>query len=85
MKDYTLANIVWRNNFNKEEDIKFTVAPNGNNIDAEQQAEFQKLMFESIKPMLPVVAMGETTEVVKEEVQPEMVEEVDEFAEFATK
>ena len=85
MKDYTLANIVWRNNFNKEEDIKFTVAPNGNNIDAEQQAEFQKLMFESIKPMLPVVAMGKTTEVVKEEVQPEMVEEVDEFAEFVTK
>ena len=78
MKDYTLANIVWRNNFNKEEDIKFTVAPNGNNIDAEQQAEFQKLMFESIKPMLPVVAMGETTEVVKEEIQPEVTEVVEE-------
>ena len=31
-------------------------------------------MFESVKPLLPVVAIGATTEVVKEEVQPEMVE-----------
>ena len=85
LQDYTQANVVWRNNFNKEEDLKFTVAPNGNNVDEKQQAEFQKLMFESVKPLLPPVAMGATTEVVKEEVQPEMVEEVDEFAEFVTK
>ena len=32
-------------------------------------------MLESVKPLLPTVAMGATTEVVKEKVQPEMVEE----------
>ena len=32
-------------------------------------------MLESVKPLLPVVALGATTDVVKEEVQPEMVEE----------
>ena len=83
LADYTMANVVWRNVFNKEEDLKFTVAPNGNNINEEQQAEFQKLMLESVKPLLPTVAMGATTEVAKEEVQPEMVEEeeltVDQF------
>ena len=75
LADYTAANVVWRNVFNKEEDLKFTVAPNGNNVNEKQQAEFQKLMFESVKPLLPTVAVGATTEVVKEEVQPEMVEE----------
>ena len=83
LADYTMANVVWRNVFNKEEDLKFTVAPNGNNINEKQQAEFQKLMLESVKPLLPTVAMGATTEVAKEEVQPEMVEEeeltVDQF------
>jgi len=78
LQDYTQANIVWRNNFNKEEDLKFTVAPNGNNVDEKQQAEFQKLMFESVKPLLPPVAMGATTEVVKEEIQPEVTEVVEE-------
>jgi len=57
------------------EDLKFSVAPNGNNVDKDQQVEFQKLMFSSLKPLLPTVAVGVTTEVVKEEVQPEMVEE----------
>ena len=75
LADYTIANIAWRNVFNKEEDLKFTVAPNGNNVNEKQQVEFQKLMFESVKPLLPTVAIGATTEVVKEEVQPEMVEE----------
>lgn len=75
LADYTAANVVWRNVFNKEEDLKFTVAPNGNNVNEKQQAEFQKLMFESVKPLLPTVAIGATTEVVKEEVQPEVVKE----------
>ena len=73
---YTDANRVWRNNFNMPEDLRFTVAPNGNNVDEEQQVDFQKLMFESLKPLLPTVAVGATTEVVKE-VKPEMVEEVE--------
>jgi len=77
LNDYQEANRVWRNNFNKEEDLKFEVAPNGKNVDAGQQAEFQELMFSSLKPLLPTVAVGATTEVVKEEVQPEMVEEVE--------
>ena len=59
------------------EDLIFSVAPNGNNVDKNQQIEFQKLMFGSLKPLLPTVAVGATTEVVKEEVQPEMVEEVE--------
>ena len=46
LSDYTLANNVWRNVFNMEEDLKFTVAPNGNNVNEEQQVEFQKLMLE---------------------------------------
>ena len=77
LNDYQEANRVWRNNFNMEEDLKFAVAANGKNVDAGQQAEFQELMFGSLKPLLPTVAVGETTEVVKEEVQPEMVEEVE--------
>ena len=83
LNNYDDANRTWRNNFNKEEDLKFGVAANGKNIDADQQAEFQELMFSSLKPLLPTVAVGQTTEVVKEEVQPEMVEEevltVDQF------
>jgi hypothetical protein len=75
LSDYTLANNVWRNVFNMEEDLKFTVAPNGNNVNEEQQVEFQKLMLESVKPLLPVVALGATTDVIKKEVQPEMVEQ----------
>jgi len=75
LNNYDDANRTWRNNFNKEEDLKFGVAANGKNIDADQQAEFQELMFSSLKPLLPTVAVGQTTEVVKEEVQPEMVEE----------
>jgi hypothetical protein len=75
---YTEANRVWRNNFGMPEDLRFTVAPNGNNVDEEQQVEFQKLMFESLKPLLPTVAVGATTEVVKEEVQPESTEVVEE-------
>lgn len=75
LNNYEDANRTWRNNFNKEEDLKFGVAANGKNIDADQQAEFQELMFSSLKPLLPTVAVGQTTEVVKEEVQPEMVEE----------
>ena len=74
LADYTMANVVWRNVFNKEEDLKFTVAPNGNNIDEKQQAEFQKLTLESVKPLLSTVAMGATTEVVKEEVKSDTVE-----------
>jgi hypothetical protein len=35
-------------------------------------------MFESVKPLLPPVAMGATTEVVKEEIQPEVTEVVEE-------
>ena len=77
LNDYQEANRVWRNNFNMEEDLKFAVAANGKNVDAGQQAEFQELMFGSLKPLLPTVAVGATTEVVKEEVQPEMVEEVE--------
>ena len=77
LNDYQEANRVWRNNFNMEEDLKFAVAANGKNVDAGQQAEFQELMFGSLKPLLPTVAVGQTTEVVKEEVQPEMVEEVE--------
>jgi hypothetical protein len=83
LNNYEDANRTWRNNFNKEEDLKFGVAANGKNIDADQQAEFQELMFSSLKPLLPTVAVGQTTEVVKEKVQPEMVEEevltVDQF------
>jgi hypothetical protein len=75
LNDYQEANRVWRNNFNMEEDLKFAVAANGKNVDAGQQAEFQELMFGSLKPLLPTVAVGQTTEVVKEKVQPEMVEE----------
>ena len=75
LNNYDDANRTWRNNFNKEEDLKFGVAANGKNIDADQQAEFQELMFSSLKPLLPTVAVGQTTEVVKEEAQPEMVEE----------
>ena len=75
LNNYEDANRTWRNNFNKEEDLKFGVAANGKNIDADQQAEFQELMFSSLKPLLPTVAVGQTTEVVKEKVQPEMVEE----------
>ena len=74
---YTDANRVWRNNFNMPEDLRFTVAPNGNNVDEEQQVDFQKLMFESLKPLLPTVAVGATTEVVKE-VKPEVTEVVEE-------
>jgi hypothetical protein len=55
----------------------FSVAPNGNNVDKNQQIEFQKLMFESLKPLLPTVAVGATTEVVKE-VKPEATEVVEE-------
>ena len=83
LADYNEANRVWRNNFGMPEDLKFSVAPNGNNVDKDQQVEFQKLMFSSLKPLLPTVAVGVTTEVVKKEVQPEMVEEevltVDQF------
>ena len=75
LNNYDDANRTWRNNFNKEEDLKFGVAANGKNIDADQQAEFQELMFSSLKPLLPTVAVGQTTEVIKEKVQPEMVEE----------
>ena len=74
---YDEANRAWRNNFGMPEDLIFSVAPNGNNVDKNQQVEFQKLMFGSLKPLLPTVAVGATTEVVKEEVQPEMVEEVE--------
>ena len=76
LAEYDQANRVWRNNFGMPEDLNFSVAPNGNNIDKNQQIEFQKLMFESLKPLLPTVAVGLTTEVIKEEeVKPEMVEE----------
>jgi hypothetical protein len=77
LAEYDQANRVWRNNFGMPEDLNFSVAPNGNNIDKNQQIEFQKLMFESLKPLLPTVAVGLTTEVIKEEVKPEMVEEVE--------
>jgi len=78
LEDYVTANLVWRNVFNMPEDLKFTVAPNGNNVDPSQQVEFQKLMFESVKPLLPVVAIGTTTEVIKKEVKPEATEVVEE-------
>jgi hypothetical protein len=55
----------------------FSVAPNGNNVDKNQQIEFQKLMFESLKPLLPTVAVGATTEVVQEQPKPEVIEEVE--------
>lgn len=77
LNDYQEANRVWRNNFNMEEDLKFAVAANGKNIDAKQQAEFQELMFSSLKPLLPTVAVGATTEVVKEQPKPEVIEEVE--------
>ena len=77
LNDYQEANRVWRNNFNMEEDLKFAVAANGKNVDAGQQAEFQELMFGSLKPLLPTVAVGATTEVVKE-VKPEVTEVVEE-------
>jgi hypothetical protein len=73
LEDYNEANRVWRNNFGMPEDLRFTVAPNGNNVDKEQQVYFQKLMFESLKPLLPTVAVGATTEVIKE-VKPEVTE-----------
>ena len=60
-----------------EEDLIFAVAANGKNVDAGQQAEFQELMFGSLKPLLPTVAVGATTEVVKE-VKPEATEVVEE-------
>ena len=75
LNEYEEANRAWRNNFNMEEDLKFVASANGINIDIDQQVEFKKLMFDSIKPLLPSVATGITTEVVKEEVKPEMVEE----------
>ena len=75
LAEYDQANRVWRNNFGMPEDLNFSVAPNGNNIDKNQQIEFQKLMFESLKPLLPTVAVGLTTEVIKEEKQPEMVKQ----------
>tara|TARA_B110000208_G_scaffold12100_1_gene14940 strand:- start:2239 stop:3405 length:1167 start_codon:yes stop_codon:yes gene_type:complete len=76
LAEYDQANRVWRNNFGMPEDLNFSVAPNGNNIDKNQQIEFQKLMFESLKPLIPTVAVGLTTEVIKEEeVKPEIVEE----------
>ena len=77
LNDYQEANRVWRNNFNKEEDLKFEVASNGKNVDARQQAELQELMFSSLKPLLPTVAVGAITKVVKE-VKPEVTEVVEE-------
>ena len=77
LNNYDEANRVWRNNFNMEEDIKFEVAPNGKNIDKNQQVEFQKLMFDSLKELLPTVAVGQTTEVVQEQPKPEVVEEIE--------
>ena len=77
LSKYDEANRVWRNNFGMPEDLVFSVAPNGNNVDKNQQIEFQKLMFESLKPLLPTVAVGATTEVVKE-VKPEATEVVEE-------
>ena len=83
LNNYDEANRVWRNNFNMEEDLKFAVAANGKNVDAGQQAEFQELMFGSLKELLPTVAVGKTTEVVQEQPKPEVVEEevltVDQF------
>ena len=75
LNDYQDANRVWRNNFNMEEDLKFAVAANGKNVDAGQQAEFQELMFGSLKELLPTVAVGKTTEVVQEQPKPEVIEE----------
>ena len=75
LNNYDEANRVWRNNFNMEEDLKFAVAANGKNVDAGQQAEFQELMFSSLKELLPTVAVGKTTEVVQEQPKPEVIEE----------
>ena len=75
LSKYDEANRVWRNNFGMPEDLVFSVAPNGNNVDKNQQIEFQKLMFESLKPLLPTVAVGATTEVVQEQPKPEVIEE----------
>ena len=75
LNDYQEANRVWRNNFNMEEDLKFAVAANGKNVDAGQQAEFQELMFSSLKELLPTVAVGKTTEVVQEQPKQEVIEE----------
>ena len=75
LNDYQNANRVWRNNFNMEEDLKFAVAANGKNVDAGQQADFQELMFGSLKELLPTVAVGKTTEVVQEQPKPEVIEE----------
>ncbi len=75
LNNYDEANRVWRNNFNMEEDLKFAVAANGKNVDAGQQAEFQELMFGSLKELLPTVAVGKTTEVVQEQPKPEVIEE----------
>lgn len=75
LNNYDEANRVWRNNFNMEEDLKFAVAANGKNVDARQQAEFQELMFGSLKELLPTVAVGKTTEVVQEQPKPEVIEE----------
>ena len=78
LAEYDEANRVWRNNFGMPEDLKFSVAPNGNNVDKDQQVEFQRLMFESLKELLPTVAIGITTEVVQEQPkQEEVVEEVE--------
>ena len=77
LSKYDEANRVWRNNFGMPEDLVFSVAPNGNNVDKNQQIEFQKLMFESLKPLLPTVAVGATTEVVQEQPKPEVIEEVE--------
>ena len=83
LAEYDEANRVWRNNFGMPEDLKFSVAPNGNNVDKDQQVEFQRLMFESLKELLPTVAIGITTEVVQEQPkQEEVIEEkitVDQF------
>ena len=75
LNNYDDANRVWRNNFNMEEDLKFAVAANGKNVDAGQQAEFQELMFSSLKELLPTVAVGKTTEVVQEQPKPEVIQE----------
>ena len=77
LNNYDDANRVWRNNFNMEEDLKFAVAANGKNVNAGQQAEFQELMFSSLKELLPTVAVGQTTEVVQEQPKPEVIEEVE--------
>ena len=44
-------------------------------LQLELQAEFQELMFSSLKELLPTVAVGKTTEVVQEQPKPEVIEE----------